>query len=189
VSLRATGAVDDRSAHSRPVALTAIYNRHVTTINPSDLTDLERVLLAVLGAGLAPSSLANDPSFRLDALCGTTLALLRGEPPLRYLMSDHEATPEFRASLSEAIYDLSDRRVLMSAEPAPSTFVALEGEQPAPTDRSVPVNFDFPPSVFDRYLAGRCLDELLRNADVYRFIMGKYAESSEIWQRIARQGG
>lgn len=159
----------------------------VESLNPSDLTEIERVLLAVLGAGLTPSAIANDVGFRLDVLSAIALALLRGEPQDRYLASSVTATPELQQALTEAVDDLTERRVLMTSEPPMATFLALEGS-PAPLpSRTAPLNFDQHPTVFDRYLAGRCLDELLRHPDVYRFIMARYADSSEIWQRFTRQ--
>jgi hypothetical protein len=159
----------------------------VTALNPGDLTETERVLLALLGAGLAPSSLAHDASFRLDYLSAVTLALVRGQPENAYLTPAGEAIPEVQRELSEAIYDLTDKRVLSAGGPSADPLVNLEGQQAPVADRSTPINFDQHPTVFDRYLAGRCLDELLRNTDVYHFVMAKYADSSEIWQRVARQ--
>jgi hypothetical protein len=157
-------------------------------LEPAQLSELERVLLTVLAAGLAPSSIAGDPSFRLDVLCARTLALLRAEPPEQYLSSENQATPEFQRDLTAGIHGLMDRRILAAGGGDATAFLALEGE-PAPVVASAgPVDFTTFPTVFDRYLAGRCLDELLRNTEVYRYIMGKYADSTEIWQRAARQG-
>jgi hypothetical protein len=173
---------------SRPRAA-AYYNDSVTELQTSDLSELERVLLALLGAGLAPSSVANDPSFRLDVLSATTLALLRGLPGNAYLTSTGEATAELRAELTSAVYDLADRRVLDVGAPPIDVFPSLESVAAPGYDRSVQINFDQHPAVFDRFLAGRCLDELLRDAGVYTFVMGKYAESSEVWQRVYRQFG
>ncbi len=50
------------------------------------------------------------------------------------------------------------------------------------------VDLDRPPAIFDRYLSHQCLELLMRNKPVYDFVMGKYAESSEIWQRLREQG-
>jgi len=158
-------------------------------LEPAQLSDLERVLLTVLAAGLTPSSLAADPSFRLDVLCARTLALLRGEAPEQYLSTESQATPEFQNELTAAIHRLMDRRILAGdGGDGSAAFLALEGEPAPVAAASGPVDFTTFPAVFDRYLAGRCLDELLRNPDVYRYIMDKYADSTEIWQRVARQG-
>jgi hypothetical protein len=158
------------------------------TVEPQQLSELERVLLTVLAAGLAPSALAGNPSFRLDVLCARTLALLRREPAQTYLASEAEARPDFQRWLSAAVHSLTDRRILVAGGESSSAYVPIEGE-PEPVGLSHElVDFNVFPAVFERHLAGRCLDELLRDPEVYRFIMDKYAESTEIWQRAARQG-
>ncbi len=159
------------------------------TPEPDRLSELERVLLTVLAAGLAPNSLAGDPSFRLDVLCARTLALLRHEPGQRYLApSGNEATPEFQHQLSTAVHRLMDRRILIANDPGATAYLPLDGEPAPAAPAHGPVDFNVFPAVFERHLAGRCLDELLRDPGVYRFIMDKYADSTEIWQRLARQG-
>ena len=164
------------------------YNWAVNTLSPSDLTELERTVLALLGAGLAPSSVANDAGFRLDYLTAVTLALLRNEPRDAYLAPDGAATPALRRDLSDAMYDLADRQVLAFEAAPANPLLNIEGGIDAKiADRSRPVSFDQHPTVFDRYLAGRCLDELLRHPDAYRFVMGMYADSSEVWQRVYKQ--
>jgi hypothetical protein len=156
-------------------------------LTPSDLNEIERTILAILGAGLVPSSVANDRGFRLDYLAAVTLALLRDQADDAYLTADGDATLQLQSEFTGAIYDLADRGVLaLGAAPA-NPFLNVEGESPAGVDRTGPVNFDQHPAVFDRYLAGRCLDELLRHPGAYRFIMGKYADSSEAWQRVYKQ--
>jgi hypothetical protein len=159
----------------------------VNSINPGDLTDVERATLAILGAGLVTSSMAKDPSFRLDYLTAVTLAALRGEPEGAYLAEDGGATAAIQEQLSAALFDLTDRRILM-AGPAPvNPLLNVDGGTAFVADRSAVVNFDDFPAEFDRYLAGRCLDEVLRNPEAYHFIMGKYADSSEVWQRLYKQ--
>jgi hypothetical protein len=167
--------------------LSVSYDKDVPPLNSSDLSELERVLLAILGAGLAPAAVANDPSFRLDLLSAETLSRLRGEPASTYLRSQSEVKPDFGVRVSDAIYDLEEKEVLSAGGPSPSGLIDLSGRQQPLVDRTVPINFDQHPTVFDRYLAGRCLDELLRHPDVYRFIMDKYADSSEVWQRVYEQ--
>lgn len=156
-------------------------------LNPGDLTEIERALLAILGSGLVPSSVANDPGFRLDYLIAVTVALLRNEAEDTYLAGETEATEGFRRELSDAFYDLAERRIIaLGAAPANPLF-DLESNIPRLAARDTPVNFDQHPTVFERYLAGRCLDEVLRHPAAYRFIMGKYADSSEVWQRVYKQ--
>jgi hypothetical protein len=120
---------------------------------------------------------------------GRILALLHGETDQRYLGSGGQATPQFQAELTAAIHGLTDRHILMAGGAGATAFVGLDGLDGAPaTPAAAPIDFDSFPALADRYLAGRCLDDLLRNSAAYRYIMDKYAESSEIWQRSARQG-
>ena len=159
----------------------------VTTLNPDDLGELERVLLGVLGAGLVPSSIAADPSFRYDYLTAVSFALWQGLPRETYLEPDGtRATEVFQRQLSDAVYELEQRRVLVVSGPSPEVLLdpsAGASGGAVPARREAMANFDQEPAIFDRYLAGRCLDEILRNTAVYRFIMDKYADSSEIWQQ------
>lgn len=159
----------------------------MTALNPADLTELERIALGVLGAGLAPSSVAHDQSLRLDVLTAVSLALLRGLPADAFLNLDGNGTPAFQRELSDAYCDLDEKRILGLGGP-PLEPLMMPGAEPVRRpDRRPLANFEQHPTVFDRYLAGRCLDELLRNGEVYQYIMGKYAESSEVWQRVYRQ--
>ena len=156
----------------------------MTIYNPNELGELERVLLGVLGAGLAPSSVAGDPTLRLDYLTAVSLALLRGLPRETYLKPESaQATEAFQRELTDALYDLEDCKIL--GVNAPPLDMLLGPEAP-PAKRSghEPIaNFDRYPKVFDRYLTGRCVDEILKHPAVYRFIMDKYAESSEVYQQ------
>lgn len=159
----------------------------MTTLNPEDLDELERVLLGVLGAGLVPSSIAGDPSFRYDSLTAVSFAMWQGLPRETYLEpSATRASEAFQRQLSDAVYDLEQRRVLVVSGPSPEMLLDLDASASGGAvhaRREAMPNFDQEPAIFDRYLAGRCLDEILRNAAVYRFIMDRYADSSEIWQR------
>jgi hypothetical protein len=163
------------------------YDKGVPALSSENLSPLERAVLAILGAGLAPASVAHDPSFRIDVLAAVILARIESKPDSSYLHAPGEATPEFQARTRDAIYDLTDKQILSTGGPPISGFVDLEGQQRVLADRGTAIHFDQHPAVFDRYLAGRCLDELLRDPKVYAFIMGKYAESSEVWQRVYEQ--
>jgi hypothetical protein len=156
----------------------------VNNLNPGDLSDLERAVLAILAAGLVSSAIANDGSFRLDYLTAMTLAALRDEAEDANLTPDGAVSAEFQQQVCSALFNLADRRVLSLGSAPAAPLLTVDGPAAFVADRSVAVNFDEFPSVFDRYLAGRCLDEVLRNPDAYRFVMGKYADSSEIWQRL-----
>jgi hypothetical protein len=159
----------------------------VNDLNPGDLTDLERAVLAVLGAGLVTSSIAKDPEFRLDYLTAVTVAALRGEAEGAYLTAEGHPTAAIQEQTAAALFDLTDRRVL-SVGPVPANpLLNIDGQTTVVVDRSISVNFDDFPAVFDRPLVGRCLDEVLRNPAAYRFIMRKYADSSEVWQRLYKQ--
>jgi hypothetical protein len=165
----------------------AQYNGRVTMLNPGDLEELERAALGILGAGLAPSSVAGDPSFRLDVLIATSFALVQGLAPGSYLEPSGGATAAFQRRLTDAFHVLEDKKILGMGGPPPEVRISPgTGAFRAPGQDPI-ANFDQHPTVFDRHLAGRCLDEILRNGDVYRYVMGKYAESSEIWQRVYRQ--
>jgi hypothetical protein len=130
---------------------------------------------------------AHDPSFRLDVLTAVSLALLRDLPESTYLETPERATPDFQRRLSDAYYDLDAKRIL-GVGGSPVQALIMPGTEPQRSiDRGPLANFEQYPTVFDRYLAGRCLDQLLTNTRVYRYIMGKYAESSEVWQRVYRQ--
>jgi len=177
----------------------------VTVLTIHDLGELESVALGVIGAGLVPSSVAHDSTFRLDSLTAISLALSRGLPSDAFLSSDGSARPAFQSELAAAYYELDAKRILGLG--GPPTNVLLEpgeGEirrydPPKTPAAATPVtssargpaarlpNFDQYPTVLDRHLAGRCLDKLLKHPDVYTFIMGKYADSSEIWQRVYKQ--
>jgi hypothetical protein len=157
----------------------------VTVPSIQELNELEKVALGVIGAGLAPSSVAHDRSFRLDTLTAISLALTRGLDRDAFLDVNGDASAAFQSELA-GTYDALDRKRILGLG-TPNDALLMPGEAPrSPRDQQLP-NFDQYPTVFDRHLAGRCLDELLKQPDVYRFIMGKYAESSEIWQRVYRQ--
>lgn len=157
----------------------------MTTYNPNDLNELEQILLGVLGAGLVPSNVAGDASFRLDYLCAVSLALIRAEPRETYLDPDgRKATPALQHDLTDALADLEQKRILSSGG---SELLLTPDQPPSPAPHQQLANFDQHPKIFDRYLAGRCLDALLRNTAVYRFIMDKYADSSEVYQKNYQQ--
>jgi len=164
----------------------------VAVLTIHDLSELELVALGVIGAGLAPSSVAHDSSFRLESLTAISLALSRGLPAAALLTSDGSAGSAFQAELAATYHALDAKRILGLG--GPPTGVLLEpgdGEVRQQSVSKTPAarlpNFDQYPVVLDRHLAGRCLDELLKHPDVYTFIMGKYADSSEIWQRVYQQ--
>jgi hypothetical protein len=152
-----------------------------------DLSELERVALGVIGAGLVPSSVAGDASFRLDVLTAVCLALSRGLGPNEFLESDGAATAGFQAELATAYDDLDAKRIIGVGGPQADAILRPGEPQIRQTKPAQPPNFDQGPTVFDRFLAGRCLDAILKHPDVYRFIMARYADSSEIWQRVYKQ--
>lgn len=155
---------------------------------PEALSELERVTLGVLGAGLAPADLANDPTLRLDYVTAVSLALQRGLSETAYLEpGGGQARRDFQRELTDALYDLEQKGVLGVGGPPPGLMLDGSVQPPVRPARVEVANFDQPPKVFDRYLAGRCLDELLRQPAVYHFVMGKYADSSEVWQRVYKQ--
>lgn len=159
----------------------------MTTLNPGDLSELERVLLGVLGIGLAPSTLAGDPTLRYDYVTAVSLALWRGLPRDTYLDDGATLARDFQRELTAAVHALTQKRILEGEGPGSGVVLGLGGEPSMPVVPEEMADFNSQPRVFDRYLAGRCLDDVLKQPEVYRFIMDKYADSSEVWQRLYQE--
>lgn len=158
----------------------------VMPYNIADLSSLERTYLGVLALGLPPAKLAGDVWLRLDYLTAVARAGMEGKPPHTYLISEGpETTPAFTELLKQAVYSLEKKDILGTS--APSVVFAFDvGSAAAPDVSSIDPNAT--PVIFDNFLAQQCMNHLLDNPQVYRFLMGKYAESSEHWQRLTEQG-
>ncbi len=151
-----------------------------------DLDELARAYLAVLAIGLAPADAAADPRLRPDHATAVTYALWRGEPPTRYLAQD-EPTADLARRLEQAATSLEQAGVLDLGGPSPSLLTGLGipvGLGPA----APPFDVRRPPLVLDKWLAQRCLDRALSARPVYSYLMERYADSSEVWQQLDREG-
>lgn len=154
--------------------------------NLSDLTPYERTYLGVVAIGLPPHTLVGDPWLRLDYLTAVSQALREGKPATAYLLGEGpEPQPDFLTVVKGAVWSLEEKGVIGTTPPV--VLFAFDVSRPGPPDFTK-IDPNIPPIVFDRYLAHRCLDELLANPAVYQFLMGKYAESSEHWQRLVEHG-
>lgn len=151
----------------------------------ADLSPLEQAFLGVLALGLPPASLAGDPGLRLDVLTASAVALAEGRSEGHYLAGDATA-PEFEARLSAAVLEL-DRKGIIALTAPPEINVTLVGVIADAAGRRH-INFDQAPRIFDKYLAHACLEQLLQQPPVHAYLMRKYAESSEVWQRLMHQG-
>jgi hypothetical protein len=152
-----------------------------------DISSLQRVVLGVLALGLPPASLAKDTTLRLDVLAASVTALEEGQAEEHYLdPAGGTVTAEFDAQLTAAVIDL-DKKGIISLGAPPGINVAMMGGI-GDADGWRRVNFEQSPRIFDKYLAHECLEALLRQPEVHRYLMRKYGESSEVWQRLMREG-
>ena len=156
-----------------------------------DLSPLARAYLGVIAMGLVPARLASDESFRIDYLTAICEALLAGRsvdaPPGG---DGHEPPAPFRDELRAAIAELDGLGVILAGGDGVTAMLPIIG---SPMSKLTPaqiarLDLNQPPRVLDNYLAHKALDAILSHPGVYAFLMGKYAESSEIWQRLVAQG-
>lgn len=156
-------------------------------LHEGDLTPLQQAFLGVLALGLPPAGLAGDASFRLDVLTASACALQEGRPEAHYLAAGGAAAQdEFEQRLSREVIDL-DRKAVISLGAPPGINVTMMGGigDPGGWRR---VNFEQAPRIFDKHLAHDCLESLLRLPDVHAYLMRKYGDGSEVWQRLMREG-
>src|SRR5579875_124270 len=163
-----------------------------TTLTVDDLTPIEQTYLGVLALGLVSADQARDPRFRMEYICARTHALRHSEPETTYLGTGAcEASPEFRDALRAAILDLDAKRVIGIGAPVelvimPETPAGDAPVSPGRAAESVDVNRH--PPIFGRYLAQRCMEELLNVPAIYDYLMSLYADSSDIWGALYEQG-
>lgn len=158
----------------------------------ADLTPLARAYLAVVAVGLPSPRLAGDESFRLDYLTAVCAAVVEGRPANDDLDGDGpQPRAAFLDELRATIAGLDAKGIIIAGAGdghlATTPFLGVEmgGLTSAQVAK---LDLNQAPKVLDSFLSYRALDEMLANADVYPFIMGKYSESSEIWQRLAAKG-
>ncbi|HLZ72397.1 MAG TPA: hypothetical protein VKV26_21035 [Dehalococcoidia bacterium] len=159
----------------------------MSTLNREDLTAVEQTYLGVLALGLVSADQAHDDRFRTGGICARTQALLEAAPAERYLDGDGQhAAPPFREALREAIIEL-DRKGIIGLGP-PRDLVVLT---PSPESREAAyatLDIDRNPPIFDRYLAQRCMDALLSRPEIHAYLMGLYADSSDVWHELYQRG-
>ena len=159
----------------------------MTVLTPADLSPLERTYLGVLSLGLVSADLAHEPRFRMEYICARCQAMVERRPESVYADDAvHHATARFCAELREAMIDL-DRKGVIGLGP-PQDLVVLK---PSPESReSTYANLDVNhhPPIFDRYLAQRCMDELLALPEAHGYLMTLYADSSDVWHELYQRG-
>ncbi len=152
---------------------------------PEDLDEIEVTLLGVLCVGLPPSREAGSDEFRVDHVTAVAHALKTGAARGAHLDADGLAvTTGFRATLRAAVIGLTAKGIVaeqVAGLPAPPGGF----EEGLAIDT---VNPDEHPVVIDRYLAQECMELLLRNPPVYRYLMERYASSGEIWRKLRESG-
>ena len=155
-------------------------------LNLADLASLEQTYLGVAAVGLPPHALVGDPWLRLDYLTAVSHALVEAKSADTYLMGEGpEPKPEFLTALKEAVWALEEKSIIGTSPPV--VLFSFDAPKPGKPDLST-IDPNTPPAIFDRYLAHQCMNALLAQPEVYQFLMGKYAESSEQWQRLTEQG-
>lgn len=157
----------------------------MSALTVNDLTLLEQTYLGVLATGLVPADLAGDDRFRMEYVCALCHALRQGLPADAFTAESHVADAEFRKQLRETMIDLDQKRVIGIGPPQDTVILRPE----VPPDAAYgAVDLNRHPPIFDRYLAQRCMDELLNHPDAYRLLMDLYAESGEVWRRLYDHG-
>jgi DNA-binding FadR family transcriptional regulator len=113
--------------------------------------------------------------------------MVEHQPASAYAVdSEHRAVEPFRATLREAMIDL-DRKGVIGLGP-PQDLVVL---RPSPESREAAyasVDLNRHPPIFDRYLAQRCMDELLALPEAHAYLMALYADSSDVWHEVYQRG-
>ena len=159
----------------------------LTNLTVADLSPVEQTYLGVLALGMVSAEIARDDRFRMEHVCAVTHALRRNEAEGVYAGADENtASDAFRNELRSALIDLDMKRVIGIGPP--QDLMILKPSVP-PEQAYGAVDINRHPPIFDRYLAQRCMDDLLGQPVVYRYLMGLYAESSAIWGERYEQGG
>lgn len=159
----------------------------MTVLTPADLSSPQRTYLGVLALGLVSADQARDPRFRIEYICARCQAIVAGQTASAYANdADHRAVEPFRTELREAVIDL-DRKGVIGLGP-PQDLVVL---RPSPESREAAyakLDLSYHPPIFDRYLAQRCMDELLSLPEAHTYLMALYADSGDVWHEIYQRG-
>lgn len=157
----------------------------MSSYQPEDLTLLERVLLGVLSVGLPPSRAAGSDTFRVDHVTAVTAGLAESADARKYLAEDGtRLQPAFRAELRSTIEGLVEKGLLLRQV---AGMPAAAGGYEAGLLIDL-VDPDEQPAVLDRYLSQLCMETLFNIPAVYPYLMGRYADSGEVWRRLREDG-
>lgn len=158
----------------------------VTSLTVDDLTPIEQTYLGVLSLGLVSADQARDSRFRMEYVCAAAHALRQGMTEDTYLTyGDHEATEQLRDDLRTAMIDLDVKRVIGIGPP--QDLQILKPSVSA-VEAYGTIDINRHPPIFDRFLAQRCMDQLLAVPAAHRFLMALYTDSSDIWGKLYEQG-
>jgi len=162
----------------------------VPAYSVEDLTPLQRTYLGVLSLGLVSADQAHDSRFRMEYVTAVTHALMQSKPAGAFTATrdgdGHWAADALRGDLRAAIVDL-DRKGVIGVGP-PEDFVILKPAVAASDAAYGDVELNRHPPIFDRFLAQRCMDELMENPAAHAYLMELYAESADVWGRLYKQG-
>jgi hypothetical protein len=155
-------------------------------LSAEELSQLERTYLGVLAMGLVPEELARAPRFRMECVCAVSHALLQDLPADTFLVAAHTATPAFVSDLRDAIVDLDKKGIVGTGPPQEVVLLTATPEFLQRGYGSLDINKH--PPIFDRFLSQRCMDLLFAHPAVHSFLLELYAESSDIWGDLYKEG-
>ena len=141
----------------------------------------------MLALGLPPATLAGDATFRLDVLAASALALAQGRDEAFHLdPGGHSASNAIADLLTAATVSLDEKGIISLGAPPGINVTLMGGIGTREGWRAI--DFEQAPRIFDRYLAHACLESLLSQPAVHPYLMRKYGDGSEVWQRLMREG-
>jgi hypothetical protein len=159
----------------------------MTVLTTADLNPLQRTYLGVLALGLVTADQARDPRFRMEYICARCQTIVEGRPASAYADgAEHRAVEPFRSALREAMIDLDRKGVIGLGPPQDLVVLTPSLESREAVYANVDVNHH--PPIFDRYLAQRCMDELLALPEAHAYLMALYADSSDVWHEVYQRG-
>lgn len=157
----------------------------MTALTVADLSPIARTYLGVLALGLVSADQARDARFRMERICAISHALVQELPETTFLApGGEEATAAFRDGVRVAIIDLDQKGVIGIGPPQDLLILRPVAVPAAYGD----VDVNRHPPIFDRYLAQRCMDELMAIPRLHDLLMELYAESSDVWRVLYQQG-
>jgi hypothetical protein len=155
-------------------------------LSVEDLSALECTYLGVLSVGLVPFELAKQSRFRMEYVCAVCHARMQALPHEAFLDGEHSAKAGFLDELRRALMGLDQKGIVGVGPPQDVVLLTPSPELVARSFMSIDINKH--PPIFDRYLAQRCMDLLFAQPTVHEFLLGLYADSSDIWGELYNQG-